>query len=276
LSKLGPDAGTAYRDEIVKENFTSLIEAVEACARLDIRAFRIVSQIIPLATHPDWRFDLSRLNDDEDLAPLLRASRNLATAEGVRLSMHPDQFVVLSSPKTAVVNSSLAELEYQAAICEAVHADVLNIHGGGAYGNKPEALDRFRQNADRLSDRARSRLTVENDDRTYSPEELLPLCKSTAVPLVYDVHHHRCLPDSLSVAAATEAALATWDREPHFHISSPKDGWSGPKPHRHHDYVDAADFPQEWRSLDQTITVDVEAKAKELAVRQLCEQLRTA
>jgi UV DNA damage endonuclease len=117
-------------------------------------------------------------------------------------------------------------------------------------------------------------LTLENDDRVFTPEDLLPVCRSTAVPLVYDVHHHRCLPDSLSVAAATDAALSTWNREPLFHLSSPLNGWSGAHPERHHDYVDSRDFPSSWLSL--SIAVDVEAKAKETAVLQLLADLKAA
>jgi UV DNA damage endonuclease len=110
-------------------------------------------------------------------------------------------------------------------------------------------------------------LTVENDDKTFTPADLLPLCRSEGVPLVYDVHHHRCCPDGLTVEQATEAARKTWNREPLFHISSPLAGWHAPKPQRHHDYIDAGDFPAAW--LGWPLTVEVEAKAKELAVARL-------
>ena len=88
---------------------------------------------------------------------------------------------------------------------------------------------------------------------------------------MYDVHHHRCHSDSLSIEQATQRALATWRREPLFHISSPLEGWDGPKPQRHHDFIDMPDFPLCWRGLD--ITIEVEAKAKELAVRKLLADL---
>lgn len=81
------------------------------------------------------------------------------------------------------------------------------------------------------------------------------------MPLVYDAHHHRCCPDGWSLAAATEAARATWGRrEPLFNISSPLEGWNGPQPQRHHVYIDAQDFPSEW--LGWPLTVEVEAKAR--------------
>lgn len=107
----------------------------------------------------------------------------------------------------------MQELEYQAEVAEWIGADVINIHGGGAYGDKRKALDDFARGLDRLSARVRSRLTVEIDDKIFTPSDLLPICKATAVPLVYDVHHHRCHPDQLSIEQATEMATATWNRE---------------------------------------------------------------
>jgi UV DNA damage endonuclease len=89
---------------------------------------------------------------------------------------------------------------------------------------------------------------------------------------VYDIHHHRCRPDGLSVEEATELAANTWSgREQWCHISSPKDGWSAANPRAHADYIDPTDFPDAWRS--RPLTIDVEAKAKERAVLALKEAL---
>jgi len=87
------------------------------------------------------------------------------------------------------------------------------------------------------------------------------------------VHHHRCLPDGWSIEKTTERAVATWNREPAFHISSPLDGWSGPKPERHHDYINPRDFPAAWTRLK--LTVEIEAKAKKLAVIKLLTWLQS-
>jgi UV DNA damage endonuclease len=167
-----------------------------------------------------------------------------------------------------VVRSAVQELEHQAAIAEMIGADVIVLHGGGAAGGVEAAVERLERGLELLSPRVRERLAFENDDRCFTPRSLLTLCQRSGVPLVYDVHHHRCLGDGLSIEEATERSFGTWgDREPYAHLSSPKGGWEGPNTRAHADYIDPADFPDAWRG--RTITIDVEAKAKERAVLAL-------
>jgi UV DNA damage endonuclease len=269
---MGRQEGLAKLGDLCMENAASLLASLRYCAENGIGCFRITSQILPLKTHPELGYAISDLPDGSNVVRRFEECGSFARQKGLRTCFHPDQFVVLNSPRLEVVEASIRELEYQAEVAEWVGADVLNIHAGGSYGDKNGALSVFSANLGRLSPRVRSRLTVENDDTTYTPADLLPLCESARIPLVYDIHHHRCLPDDLNADGATRSAIATWDREPMFHISSPLEGWGGPKPQRHHDFIDPSDFPPSWRSLD--LTVEVEAKAKELAVLRLKEWIR--
>lgn len=253
--------------ELSLGNADALLASLQFCASHGIGAFRINSQILPVKTHPTAGYDVAELPGSRDIIARFKECGAFAHAYNVRLSFHPDQFVVLNSPSPRTLAHSLAELNYQSEVAEWVGADTLNIHGGGAYGDKASALRALKKNIERLLKPVRSRLTLENDDKVYTPADLLPVCMDTGVPLVYDVHHHRCLPDALTVEQATAAARATWDREPLFHISSPLAGWRGPKPERHHDYINPKDFPAVWRGWP--LTVEVEAKAKELAVARL-------
>lgn len=270
-NRMARDEAYAKIAALCRANAESLREALEYCAAERIGSFRVSSQILPLKTHPDWRYDLQELPGGGVTIDLFRRSGEFAARAGIRTLFHPDQFVVLNSPRPHVVESSIAELVYQAEVSDWIGGDVLNVHLGGTYGDKPAALVRFRQVYETLPEKVRSRLTVENDDKSYTPRDLLPFCREVGIPLVYDVHHHRCLPDGMSVSEATAAALETWNREPVFHISSPVDGWDGPHPERHHDYINPADFPPEWRGLD--VTVEVEAKAKERAIAKLRREL---
>jgi len=254
-------------------NAQSLQKALVFCRENGIGDFRINSQILPLKTHPDVGYDMDDLPGAEEIVAAFRACGEFCLAHDIRTTFHPDQFIILSSPNPAVVQRSVADLVYQAQVAEWVNADVINIHAGGVYGDKPSALSRLAAAVETLPDLVRNRLTLENDDRSYTPRDLFPVCRDLNIPLVYDVHHHRCLADGLSMEAATDQSLKTWDREPLFHISSPKDGWSGPDPRKHHDYIDIRDLPKDWLSMD--ITVEVEAKAKELAIKKLMAELKT-
>ncbi|MCG6155316.1 UV DNA damage repair endonuclease UvsE [Rubinisphaera margarita] len=253
-------------------NADALYAALQFCGENGIGCFRVNSQILPLKTHDECGYDIAELPDAETIIARFKKCRAFARKNNLRTCFHPDQFVVLNSQREDVVERSLLEIEYQAEVAEWIGADVINIHGGGAFGDKQLALSEFARNLNRLSARARKRLTVENDDVTYTPVDLLPLCRDEGIPFVYDVHHHRCRPDEYSIEEATVHALATWkNREPLFHISSPLEGWHGPKPRRHHDFIDVADFPDCWKELD--LTVEVEAKAKEVAVLELKSKL---
>lgn len=259
---------TRLLNELALHNAAAIASAIDWCAAHDIGAFRVSSGILPMYTHPTvgWR-----LADPEGagVARALREAGRRRAATGVRLSFHPDQFVVPGSTNPAVVEASLRELEYQAEVAELVGAEQLTIHGGGAQGGKPASLARLAANLAHLSPRARSRVVLENDDRVYTVEDLLPICERLDLPLVYDVHHHRCNPDRLTTLRTTELAAATWrGREPWVHLSSPIAGWKGasdPRPHA--DYIAPADFPACW--LGRSLTIDVEAKAKEHAVLRL-------
>ena len=257
--------------ELCLANAESLQKALTYCAKHHIGCFRVNSKILPLKTHPDAGYEMDELPKMKEIKAQFQRSGIFARSHDLRLTFHPDQFILLSSPKQQVTERSIAELEYHATVATWIGADAINIHGGGAYGNKKEALNRLHKNLKHLSKSLRHRLTLENDDRTYTPSDLLPFCKDEGIPFVYDIHHHRCLPDGRTSKEITEMALTTWNREPIFHISSPRDGWNGFRPLRHHDYINPEDFPGEWKKLN--ITVEVEAKAKELAVLKLYRYL---
>jgi len=260
---------------ICLHNVSNLQLALEAVHRLGIGAFRIMSPLFPRMTHPEVGYRLSQLPEGETISQQLAAVRTLADRHDIRLSFHPDQFVVLSSPHPAVVANGVRELEYQGELAEMVGADVINIHAGGVYGDKEQALERFCQVFAALPETIRTRLTLENDDQSYTVRDLLPICARLHIPLVYDVHHHRCNPDGLTVEEVTGLAEETWQeagREQYCHLSSPRAGWGNGDPKPHADYIAPDDFPDCW--LGRTMTVDIEAKAKELAVVRLMEDLQ--
>lgn len=256
---------------LIRSNAENLKRAFERCAELQIGAFRINSELLMLATHADAGYRLEELPEADTLQKLFDEARIRADRLGVRRSLHPDQFVVLNTPDPRVRANSRAELEHQRLLADLCGATEINLHAGGVYGDKVAALDRLWREIDTLPEPLRQKLTLENDDRSYTPAELLPLCRELGIPFTYDVHHHRVNPDHLTIEEATRAAAETWrGREipPHVHLSSPQLPWSTPGDHRPHaGWIDPADFPECWRDMD--LTVDVEAKEKENAIAAL-------
>merc|ERR1711991_160395 len=99
----------------------------------------------------------------------------------------------------------------------------INIHIGGAYGDKEKSMERFCKNFERLPDSVKTRLTVENDDKAtmYSVTDLYEgvYCK-IGIPIVFDYHHHRFCDGGLSEEDALEVAISTWiDTVPVVHYS---------------------------------------------------------
>jgi UV DNA damage endonuclease len=275
VTGLAPGEHHEFLRQIAADNARALALAVDWCAAHGVGAFRVNSEILPLGTHPQVGYRLDEIDGTGELRSAFVDVGARASRRNVRLSLHPDQFVVPGSSREEVVRNSLAELEYQASVAEIIGAEQLTLHGGGAQGGKPAALDRLRRNLARLSPRARRRIALENDDRVYTVLDLLPLCREEGIPLVYDVHHHRCNPDGLTVEEATVAAAKTWGgREPWAHLSSPRGGGRSDDPRRHADFIRPRDLPACW--IGRRMTIDIEAKAKELAVLHLATWLTTA
>ncbi|WP_242688103.1 UV DNA damage repair endonuclease UvsE [Alienimonas californiensis] len=285
LSKLSREGAQAKLGEILAHNARAMNQAIRFCDAVNIRAFRASSRLLPLRTHPDVGYDPESLPAGRASVALFREAGRRAEDAGIRTLLHPEQITVLSAHDPAVAANAVDELIHQAEMAEWLRADTLIIHAGGGYGDKPAALARFAENVRGLPSGVRDRLAVENDDRVFTPADLLPACEALRLPMVYDAHHHRVLPDGLSEDAVTRAASATWaecdkpaglPREPVFHLSSPKEGWDGPKPHRHADFIAPADWPAAWDqilSAGGQLTVEVEAKAKERAVARLAAAL---
>src|SRR4051794_37859129 len=167
VASLGSRVSRHYLSEIAAHNAGALAGAIERCHELGIGAFRVNSQVLPLATHPITGYNLERLDPSGAIVGAFEWAGALARAYDVRLSLHPDQFVVLNSERETVVRSAVQELEHQAVIAELIGADVIVLHGGGAAGGLEAAVERLERGLELLSPRLRERLAFENDDRSF-------------------------------------------------------------------------------------------------------------
>ena len=124
--------------QLCLSNAEALLESLKYCAANGIGCFRIGSTILPIKTHPLVGYSVEDLPNADVIIQTFRECGTFAVEHQIRTVFHPDQFVVLNSPRADVVAKSIQDLEYHAQVAEWVQADVINIHGGGAYGDKAD------------------------------------------------------------------------------------------------------------------------------------------
>jgi UV DNA damage endonuclease len=272
------------------ENLRAILDFLD---RHDIRMYRMATALAPYASHPD----LPQFHDQvRECAAELAEVGALVRSRDIRLSTHPGQYTVLNSERADVQAAAVAELEVQAALLDAMGLGpeaVVVLHVGGIGGGIDAALDRFVAGLDRLSDVARTRLVIENDDRTFALGDVLRLAERTGLRVVWDILHHRCHdPERMPNRDALAAALATWPAEqtPKIHFSSPRldvevrPVRSGrrverrlvlPQLRAHADLIDPIGFEAFLRDAPAGRDFDImlEAKAKDVALLRLRDQL---
>jgi UV DNA damage endonuclease len=218
---------------------------------------------MPWAT--EYQFE--QLKDWNEIAIILKRCGEKATNYGQRLSFHPGPFNVLVSPKEAVVQNTINDLEVHGRLMDALGLsktpyNKINIHCNGVYGDKQSAMDRFIDNFKLLSDSVKSRLTIENDDKAsmYSVKDLMYIHNAIKIPIVFDYHHHTFNTGNLSEQDALELAMSTWPKgiTPAVHYSESK---MGGKPQAHSDFVER--IPETYGNI---VDIMVEAKQKDLAI----------
>ncbi len=248
---------------LVRDNISSLETILRWNAERGIDLFRIGQGLIPFASHPAFPYDWEAEHGDE-----LRGIGGLARELGIRLSMHPGQYINPGSPKPEVVDRSLTELRYVARVFDFIGSpdSVLVLHLGGAYDDREAATRRFVEAL--LPEKEVLRyLAIENDERIWTVAETVRAARSLGVPAIVDTLHHALNPGDLTLVEALNLALPTWEARgvrPKLHLSS-QDPEKRPGAHAYS--VDLRDWHALLSALDGRETdVMVEAKGKEHAL----------
>ena len=216
--------GVPYASELILENLRNLTKLVSWNNQNGIKVYRMSSNMFPWMSE----YEFTDLPDYDKICNLLKGIGKLAMDNGQRLSFHPGQFCVLASPSENVVLNAMNELDKSAQIMDLMglpksRMAKINIHVGGAYGDKKSALDRFCKNFLRLQPSAQARLTVENDDKgnMYSVKDLYDgVYKVVGIPIVFDYFHHKFCTGDMTEEEALKLAASTWgDVKPCTHYS---------------------------------------------------------
>lgn len=276
LARRDPQAARARLLRTARENLANCLRLLRHCKAHNVKVYRFSSRIIPLATHPE----LAGWDYINDLKPQLAELGEFIRANKIRVTFHPDHFTLINTPNADVFKASVADLRHYCRVLNAMGLDArakLITHVGGGYSNKVESLERFVANWGRIPRGIAKRVTLENDDKTFTARETLYLCEKLQLPLVLDIHHFRCNhEDDCSIQDIYPRFIATWagtGLPPKIHVSSPR---SDSDMRSHHDYVHPGDiypFLTMAREYNTDLDVMVEAKQKDKAMFKLVQDL---
>jgi UV DNA damage endonuclease len=257
----------SYSEQRLAETVEHNLDCLERVLRWNfehgIGFFRITSDLVPFASHPVCRYDWPRHFRDRfrRLGRFIRRHR-------MRISMHPDQFVLLNALDEKIVESSVRELDYHAQVLDLMELPLsarLQIHVGGVYGDKPAAKARLVAGYGGLAPAVRRRLVIENDDRSYTVADCLEVSRRCGVPVLFDVFHHRVNSSGETTRAALRSCAATWRRSdgpPMVDYSSQQ---PGQRRGRHAEHIDARDFREflkAARGLECDVMLEIKDKEK--------------
>lgn len=281
------DAGLRRLERIAEENLHNTLRLLKHNRYLGVQVYRMTSKLIPLATHED----LADWDPFLVLGPSFAEVGAFVREHNMRVSFHPDHFTVLSTPRGDVLRKSINDLNHHVRMFEAMGLDeraTNNIHVGGSYGDKRTSGRRFVEQFRAIETRITGRITLENDDKTFTAPETLDISEEVGAPMVLDIHHDAVNPGTEKATDLWPRILKTWDDfpwnvehantpqwlPPKLHVSSPK---SESDPRSHADNVDIGPL---WRFLLEiagstpAIDVMIEAKRKDGALLQLMEDFR--
>lgn len=265
------EKGVQYASQLALQNVQALLQIVEWNVQNGIKVFRVSSDVFPWASE----YSIQSLPDFTKIRSVLEAIGR----HPVRLTTHPGPFNKMAGTGATLANT-IKDLETHSEVFDlmglpATHWHKINIHVGGAYGDKEESIRRFAQNFGLLSQNLRGRLSVENDDKPglYTVADLVPLHEMIGIPIVFDYFHHRLHPGTQTEEEAFHAAFRTWTLKPVFHYSSSRREYEDPtaKKESHADFI-----YEPINTYGKPIDIVLEAKMKELALQRYVEQFGTA
>ena len=260
---------------VYTNNVNALKQSLVYCVNNNILGFRVTSQLLPFINI----IIKEKILSESFLNNIFTSIKNINT-HGLILSMHPSQIVNFTSENTRVLNIACEVMSEHFLIANLLNINEINIHVGGTYGNKNKYLEVFINNIKKFFNNSDlSRITIENDEFSYNIDDLFYICdKVPQLRPVFDIHHHNCysLKSKLNKPSKyLEKIKSYWTKQNYIriHISSPLiEKYTTPFASRaHNNYilqnecVSCFDFI---KHSDKKIIIDVEAKAKEVAIKQ--------
>ena len=200
--------------------------------------------------------------------------------------MHPSQPVVLNSKHKRIIDNSIKELHYHCKLLDEMelpHDAKIQIHVGGVWWDKKTAKDDFINIYNKLDEKLKNRMVIENDDRSYSLGDCIDINKQTGVPIVLDTLHHEYLNNGENIEEAILLAAKTW-RNPFdgIQILDYSSQSKGDRKGKHTQTIDKPHFIKILHIIEKIMTkhscnmdIMLEIKDKEKSARASLEWIRS-
>lgn len=275
IRKTFGEKGIAYASELALKNVTDLAKIVDWNLAHGLLLYRMSSDMFPWMSE----YEFADLPDLDRIAGVLSTIGETIKANNARVTYHPGPFNVLATGNARVLKNTIKELRQHGEVMDMMGLPrspfaKINIHVGGAYGDRKASMQRFIRNFFLLPPSARERLTVENDDKPnmFSVADLLTIHEETGIPVVFDYHHHHFRSGDLTTEEAMRLAYETWPRHitPVVHFSSARRKHEDPEASgpSHADFV-----YEDINCFGRNVDIMLEAKAKEIAALRFMSRL---
>ena len=259
----------SYTENRVKQTVKNNLECLRRILQFNLEHklffFRISSDLVPFASHPINRFNWQKYfqEDFEEIGKLINKNR-------IRISMHPDQFTLINSIKDEIFERSKNELKYHAQILDLMKLDTsakIQIHVGGAYGDKKKSIERFVTRFNELDGSIVRRLVIENDDKLFDLKNCLEINAQIQIPILFDVFHNKLNnSENQTIEESFKHTTKTWNEKrdgvPMVDYSSQEPNGL---PRQHSEAINLEDFElflKQTKPFDFDIILEIKDKEK--------------
>ena len=274
FSKYENNKGLDLLTKRIKLNFKNFEKVLKYNHDNKIKFYRMTHTMFPLLTHPSININYKEVFKED-----FKRLKEKINKYNIRIDTHPDEFCLLTSDKDIVTNNSIDILKFHLEIFKLLGINGRCVlHIGSSKPTKEEALNRFKDNFNKLSNELKSLIILENDDKTYTVSDTLSLCEELKIPMVLDYYHFICNHDkNEKINKLLPRIIKTWDNtnlNPKMHFSTSLNS----KQKRNHstylNYNFFIKFLKLLKPLNADIDIMLEAKGRDEALFRLIRQLK--
>ena len=274
FSKYENNKGIDLLTERIRLNFKNFKKVLKYNYDNKIKFYRMTHTMFPLLTHPSVNIDYKEIFKDD-----FKRLKETISKYNIRIDTHPDEFCLLTSEKISVTLNSIEILKFHLSIFKLLGINgKCVLHIGSSKPTKEDALNRFKINYNKLPEKLKSLIILENDDKTYTVTDTLILCEELNIPMVLDYHHFICNHEKNErIDKLLPRIIMTWENtnlNPKMHFSCSLNS----KQKRNHstylNYNSFIKFLKLLKPLNTDIDIMLEAKGKDEALFRLVRQLK--